>query len=95
MGYENISFLSGAARMQMEGLSMVRFSICRKLQFVMYLSSASRCPVWYSAFFEAVTAGSEVINFSAVMRMYSGWAITYESFLKSDCVTLFDQGCVM
>lgn len=29
------------------------------------------------------------------MRMYSGWAITYESFLKSDCVTLFDQGCVM
>ena len=46
-------------------------------------------------FFEAVTAGSEAINFSAVMRMYSGWAITYESFLKSDCVTLFDQGCVM
>lgn len=29
------------------------------------------------------------------MRMYSGWAIIYESFLESDCVTLFDQGCVM
>lgn len=46
-------------------------------------------------FFEAVTAGSEAINFGAVMRMYSGWAIIYESFLESDCVTLFDQGCVM
>lgn len=28
-------------------------------------------------FFEAVTAGSEAINFGAIMRMYSGWAIIY------------------
>lgn len=46
-------------------------------------------------FFEGVTAGSGAINFGAVKRMFSGWAIMYESFLESDCVTLFDQGCVM
>lgn len=57
MGYENISFLSGTARMQMEGLSMVRSSICRKLLFVMYLSSASRCPVWFSAFLKGSQPG--------------------------------------
>lgn len=57
MGYENISFLSGTARMQMEGLFMVRFSICRKLLFVMYLSSDSRFPVWFSAFLKGSQPG--------------------------------------
>lgn len=41
------------------------------------------------------TTGSEALIFGAVMRMYCGWAINYETLLESDCVTLFDQGRVV